>query len=76
VQLKELQHELSCTAALLKVKDSEIEVRAWLDSACLYYRCHGFRLMYYLQRYNKTANQRRKEVTSQVGSKFISNSPC
>jgi len=65
VQLKELQHELSCTAALLKVKDSEIEVRAWLDSACLYYRCHGFRLMYYLQRYNKTANQRRKEVTSQ-----------
>ncbi|XP_039803769.1 shugoshin-1-like isoform X4 [Panicum virgatum] len=40
-RLKELQHELSCTAALLKVKDSEIE------------------------RYNKTANQRREEVTSQ-----------
>jgi hypothetical protein len=26
VQIKALQHELSCTAALLKVKDSEIEV--------------------------------------------------
>ncbi|KAL6639064.1 hypothetical protein ACP70R_022794 [Stipagrostis hirtigluma subsp. patula] len=41
-RLKTLQHELSCTAAVLKVKASELE------------------------RKNKTANQRRKEVNSQV----------
>ncbi|PVH63733.1 hypothetical protein PAHAL_2G094400 [Panicum hallii] len=46
-RIKALQHELSCTAALLKVKDSEIE------------------------RKNKTANQRCKEVNSQDVLKAI-----
>ncbi|KAK3126673.1 hypothetical protein QOZ80_7AG0560460 [Eleusine coracana subsp. coracana] len=40
-RLKALQHELSCTVALLKVKDSELEKK------------------------NKAANKRRKEVNSQ-----------
>ncbi|TKW31099.1 hypothetical protein SEVIR_2G082900v4 [Setaria viridis] len=47
-RIKTLQHELSCTTALLKVKDSELE------------------------RKNKTANQRRKEVNSQEVLKAIS----
>ncbi|CAN6209664.1 unnamed protein product [Urochloa humidicola] len=46
-KIKTLQHELSCTTALLKVKDSELERR------------------------NKTANQRRKEVNSQEVLKAI-----
>lgn len=73
MQIKALQHELSCKVAVLKVKDSEVEVRECLTELFFYYiSCNVFILKYCLQLKNKTANQRRKELKSQVGSKFIS----